>query len=110
MKENDIVLGKFINYMSRALNSKRIDYYRSLSKISKNETTLDDVKEIYLDTKDNENELLNILNDKEKYLLTLHYTHGLSYTEISKITNEKVATLKQRRNRAIEKIKRKMGE
>ena len=49
-----------------------------------------------------------ILKNKEIYLLNLHYGHGLSYEQISAITGEKVCTLKQRRNRAIAKLKDEM--
>ena len=56
------------------------------------------------------NDLSNtgVLTNKDIYLLNLHYKHGLSYTEISNITGEKICTLKQRRNRALAKLKRYM--
>lgn len=108
--QDDIVLAKFINYMNKSLYCKRLKYYVNLNKINEHETTLDEIKEFSKELVTNENQKLDILNEKEIYLLNLHYKHGLSYDEISKITNEKIGTLKQRRNRAINKLNKKMEE
>ena len=107
--KKDIILGKFIKYMDKALYCRKVDYFRAISKINENEMELNESLNYELENKNNFFIDFNSLNQKEKYLLELHYNRGLSYTEISKITNEKICTLKQRRNRAVEKLKRKMG-
>ena len=104
--DDDIILAKFINYMQKALYHRRLNYYRNFEKIREFEVRIDEIEDP--GTKDFITEdISSILNSKEIYLLNLHYKKGLSYTEISKITNEKVCTLKQRRNRAIDKLKKK---
>lgn len=108
--ENDVYFGKFIKYMNRALEHKAIDYHRKQKKLNLREIELEEI--IDISTEDNYEFLTNnsfeILNQKETFLLELHYIKKMSYTEISKITNEKVSTLKQRRNRAIVKLKDKL--
>ena len=53
---------------------------------------------------------IGVLNDTEIKLLNLLYTQGLSYKEISEITNENIETLKKRRTRALKKLKKVMEE
>lgn len=108
--EDDIVLAKFINYMRLALYHRRLNYYRNLQRIEEFETNLTESthfveEEINIKTPD-----INILKDKEIYLLNLLYNHGLKYEQVSSITGEKVSTLKQRRNRAISKLKSKVED
>lgn len=109
-KEKDIVLAKFINYMKIVFNNQRINYFRDLKiqnswekELKENDIYFD--KYTDLDTYD-----LQILNEKERYLFELHYKNGLPYSEISKITGEKIDTLKKRRTRALKKLSFKMGE
>lgn len=110
-QEDDIVLAKFINYMKEALYHKRINYFRNLNKIQEYEVSVQEVEDtIFKEPTDEEILNMNVLNQKEIYLLNLHYKHGLSYSEISKITQEKVSTLKQRRNRAILKLNRRNSD
>ena len=110
-QEDDIVLAKFINYMKEALYHKRINYFRNLNKIQEYEVSVQEVEDtIFKEPTDEEILNMNVLNQKEIYLLNLHYKHGLSYSEISKITQEKVSTLKQRRNRAIAKLNRRNSD
>lgn len=109
--EDDIVLAKFINYMQKALYHRRLNYYRDFERMRECEVSINEIedyriKEPIIDDISN----TGFLNHKEIYLLNLHYKHGLSYTEISKITNEKTCTLKQRRNRAISKLKKKLED
>lgn len=109
--EDDIVLAKFINYMQKALYHRRLNYYRDFERMREFEVSINEiedyrVKEPIIDDISN----TGVLSHKDIYLLNLHYKHGLSYTEISKITNEKVCTLKQRRNRAISKLKKKLED
>lgn len=109
--EDDIVLAKFINYMQKALYHRRLNYFRDFERMRECEVSINEiedyrVKEPVIDDISN----MGVLNHKEIYLLNLHYKHGLSYTEISKITNEKTYTLKQRRNRAITKLKKKLED
>lgn len=108
--EDDITLAKFINYMQIALYHRRINYFRELKRREAAEVEINKLEEGREDYLVMDLPNTNVLNDKEIYLLNLHYKHGLSYEEISKITNEKVCTLKQRRNRAVEKLKRKLEE
>lgn len=110
-QEDDIVLAKFINYMKEALYHKRINYFRNLNKIQEYEVSVQEVEDTrFKEPTDEEILNMNVLNQKEIYLLNLHYKHGLSYSEISKITQEKVGTLKQRRNRAIAKLNRRSSD
>ena len=109
--EDDIVLAKFINYMQKALYHRKLNYFRDVEKKRECEVSINEIedyraKETITDDISN----LEILAHKDIYLLNLHYKHGLSYEEISKITGEKVCTLKQRRSRAISKLKRKMED
>ena len=112
--EDDIVLAKFLNYMKKAFYHRRINYFIDLETIEEHETNIEEAYSLSKDTEIENIEInpinTNILNKKEKYLFTLLYEHGLSYNEISKITNEKPCTLKQRRNRAMLKIQRRMGD
>lgn len=108
--EDDITLAKFINYMQIALYHRRINYFKDLKRREETEVEINKLKEGREDYIAMDLPTTNILNDKEIYLLNLHYKHVLSYEEISKITNEKVCTLKQRRNRAVEKLKKKLEE
>ena len=110
-QEDDIVLAKFINYMKEALYHKRINYFRNLNKIQEYEVSVQEAEDTrFKEPTDEEILNMNVLNQKEIYLLNLHYKHGLSYSEISKITQEKVSTLKQRRNRAIAKLNRRSSD
>ena len=109
--EDDIVLAKFINYMQKALYHRRLNYFRNLKGIRKCEVSInqiDDSKVKEPIAEDISN--IGVLTNKDIYLLDLHYKHRLSYTEISKITGEKICTLQQRRNRALAKLKRKLEE
>lgn len=107
--EDDIVLAKFINYMQKALYHRRINYFRDFEKMRECEVSYNEIED-YRVKEPVTNDLSNtgVLTNKDIYLLNLHYKHGLSYTEISNITGEKICTLKQRRNRALAKLKRYM--
>ena len=108
--EDDIVFAKFVNYMRKALLNKRLDYYKKIHKIEEYEVRIDETMD-YIDEK-NDTEITidkNILNDKERYLLSLYYEHGLSYKEIAEIMNESVDVLRQRKHRAFVKLKRQRG-
>lgn len=107
--EDDIVLAKFINYMQKALYHRRLNYFRNLKGIRKCEVSInqiDDSKVKESIAEDISN--IGVLTNKDIYLLNLHYKHRLSYIEISKMTGEKVETIKKRRNRAISKLRKKM--
>lgn len=109
--EDDVTLAKFINYMQKALYHRRLNYYRNFERMRECEVSINEiedyrVKEPVIDDISN----MGVLTHKDIYLLNLHYKHGLSYTEISNITGEKVCTLKQRRNRAIAKLKKKLED
>lgn len=109
--EDDVVLAKFINYMQKALYHRRLNYFRDFERMRECEVSISEIedyraKEPVIDDLSN----MGVLNHKDIYLLNLHYKHGLSYTEISKITGEKICTLQQRRNRALAKLKRKLEE
>lgn len=109
--EDDVVFAKFINYMKKALYHIRLNYFRDYEKMKDYEVKLEEnecpiSKEII---KENIS-YIGILNKDEIKLLNLLYTQGLSYKEISVITNEKIDTLKKRRSRALEKLKKMMEE
>lgn len=108
--ENDIVLAKFIRYIQKALYHRRLNYYRNMQKIREYETSINDLS----DTEEENTVItdlnMDILNNKERELVNLHYNLRLSYEQISEITGEKICTLKQRRNRAIAKLKKYLEE
>ena len=109
--EDDVVLAKFINYMQKALYHIRLNYFRDYERRKDFEVKLEEIE--CSSSKDimNENILsIGVLNNAEIKLLKQLYTQGLSYQEISKITNEKIDTLKKRRRRALDKLKKKMGD
>ena len=108
-EEKDIVLAKFIAFMKIVFHNQSINYFRNLKMKNSWEKELKE-SDIYFDKYLNLDLYdLEILNEKEKYLFELHYKRGLSYAEISKITNEKVNTLIQRRKRAMAKLRFRMG-
>ena len=109
-EEKDIVLAKFIAFMKIVFHNQSINYFRNLKMKNSWEKELKE-SDIYFDKYLNLDLYdLEILNEKEKYLFELHYKRGLSYAEISKITNEKVNTLIQRRKRAMAKLRFRRGE
>lgn len=109
-KEQDIVLAKFITFMEIVFHNYSINYFRNLKMKSSWEKELKE-SDIYFDKYLNLDLYdLEILNEKEKYLFELHYKRGLSYAEISKITNEKINTLQQRKKRALKKLRFKMED
>lgn len=109
-EEKDIVLAKFIAFMEIVFRNQRINYFRDLKMKDNWEKELKE-NFIYFDKYINLGLYdLEILNAKEKYLFELHYKNGLSYSEIAKITGEKIDTLKKRRTRALKKLNFRMGE
>ena len=107
--EDDVVLAKFINYMQKALYHMRLNYFRDYERMRDYEVELEECP----NSKDVINEdisIIGVLNDTEIKLLNLLYTQGLSYKEISEITNENIETLKKRRTRALKKLKNVMEE
>lgn len=109
--EDDIVLAKFINYMQKALYHRRLNYFRDFERMRECEVSINEIEDYRIKEPITEDlSDMGVLTNKDVYLLNLHYRHGLSYTEISNITGEKVCTLKQRRNRALAKLKKRMED
>lgn len=109
--EDDIVFAKFLKYMQKALYHRSLNYYRDFKRNEEWEVELKDIEDTSIEKSTfDEIESIKVLTKKDVYLLDMHYKRGLSYAEISKITGEKVGTLKQRRNRAILKLKDNMEE
>lgn len=109
--EDDIVLAKFINYMQKALYHRRLNYFRDFERMRECEVSINEIEDYRIQEAVTEDlSDMGVLTNKDVYLLNLHYKHGLSYTEISNITGEKVCTLKQRRNRALAKLKKRMED
>lgn len=109
--EDDVVLAKFINYMQKALYHMRLNYFRDYERMRDYEVELEEIE--CPNSKDVINEdisIIGVLHDTEIKLLNLLYTQGLSYKEISEITNENIETLKKRRTRALKKLKKVMEE
>ena len=96
--EDDVVLAKFINYMQKALYHMRLNYFRDYERMRDYEVELEEIE--CPNSKD-------VINED---ILNLLYTQGLSYKEISEITNENIETLKKRRTRALKKLKKVMEE
>ena len=85
---------------------------------NKNHMDVDELKEILADNKginEIENQLLvntvfSYITDEESNILILHSVSGLKHREIAKMLELPLATVLSKYNRAIKKIKRKMGE
>lgn len=109
-KEQDIVLAKFIKYMTLVLDHRRIDYLEKLHTQNSNEQELND--DIYEDKNLNNLERVNLknLSKKEREIIELLYIKGYSYSEISNITKDSISALYKRRDRAILKLKREVGD
>ena len=107
-KEGDPILNRFKGFMDIVFYNCRIDYYKELS--TNKTIDIDKIENLIYIQSFNENELIDIriLSYKERFLLDQLYIQGLTYKEISSITNEKVSTLKKRRNRAINKLKERL--
>ena len=110
--ENDEVFAKFVVYMQKALYHKRIDYIRKKSVIQNTEILIEETQENIGNFSVIKSKIsyLEILNAKELEVLKLHYELGFKYQEIADMKDLKVTTVKQIRNRAILKVKKKMEE
>lgn len=92
----------------------------SLMKLRKNKNhmNVDDFKEILSDYKeitDKEDKILiatifETISDEERNILILHSVSGFKHREIAKIIEMPLATVLSKYNRAIKKIKKRMGE
>ena len=103
--KDDIVLAKFINYMQLALYHRRLNYLRDMRVRQRIETPLnEEIEYESIFCEDDEIET-SVLSSKELHLLNLHYDYGLTYREISNITNETISALKLRKKRAVDKLK-----
>lgn len=109
--EYDVTLAKFINYMQKALYHRKLNYFRKLEKTRECEVSINEIEDYRVKepVKDDFSDI-GVLTHKDIYLLNLHYKHGLSYTEISNITGEKIDTLKKRRHRALTKLRKRMED
>lgn len=84
----------------------------------KNHVDVDDFKEVLTDykgVKDAENKLLinnvfEYISDEERNILILHAVSGLKHREIAKMLELPLSTVLSKYNRAIKKIKERMGE
>lgn len=106
---DDIVFAKFINYMKKALYTRRIKYLFKQSRVLENETYLNDNFEYGIEIIKDKTIEYNFLNMKEKRALELHFIKGFTYKEIAKIENESVETIKSRIKRATKKLRSKLG-
>lgn len=101
----DILLGKFISYMNKALLHKKLDYINTKNRIENRECSIENVKN-YLKYEDNlKFNLQEILTDKEINVLVLHLVEKNTYLEISNILNLKPESIRKIQYRAIKKIK-----
>ena len=104
---NDIVLAIFIKRMKIAFLRKRIKYINELNeKINyEEELLIDDT--IFSNSSDiYKLDELQQLSKDEIEILELFYIYGYSYKEISKIKSEKAETIRKRRNRAVDKLRK----
>ena len=105
IENTDIVLGKFISYMNKALLHKKLDYINTKNRIANRECSIENAKD-YLKYEDNfKFDLQEILTDKEIKVLELHLVEKNTYLEISKILNLKPESIRKIQYRAIKKIK-----
>lgn len=107
-EDNDEALNIFKGFMNEVLHNCKVNYYKQVS--LNNAIDIDKVEYLTYIQVFNENEIydLQILSKRERVLLDLLYNHGLSYKELSEITNEKPETLRKRRNRAVKKLKERL--
>lgn len=108
--ENDEIFAKFIKFMEISLYRKKIRYIKNNNQIN-NEKSIESIKELTINQNIVVDDLPELTN-KEKYILEKLYIEKFSYIELSVLTNEKIETLKKRRYRAIQKLKkrRKLNE
>ena len=106
--KKDIALAIFINRMKIAFLRKRIKYINKINEMNSFETELSVNETIFSSPFEAiKQDELNALSKDEIEILNLFYIYGYSYKEISKMKNEKVETIRKRRNRAVSKIRRK---
>lgn len=106
--KKDIALAIFINRMKIAFLRKRIKYINKINEMNSFETELSVNETIFSSPFDViKTSELKALSKDEIEILNLFYIYGYSYKEISKMKNEKVETIRKRRNRAVSKIRRK---
>ena len=85
---------------------------------NKNHNNIDDFRETLSDYKeitDNEDKMLIVtifeeISDEERNIIVLHSVSGFKFREISKLLEMPLATVLSKYNRAIKKIKERMGE
>ena len=110
--EDDKTFAKVINYMQKALYHKRIDYFRKMSVIKNEEISIEEITAIADNSSVIKSQFsyFDILNQKEIEVLKLHYECGFKYEEIANMKNSNVNTVRQIRNRAMNKVRKKMEE
>ena len=110
--ENDIVFGKYINYMKKALAHKRIDY------LKRKETLLQEKEWIVLSVEDDTmrsffdfsrkelKDALDLLTEKQKKVLYLNIIKKMTLRKIAEELNVSTKAVEQIKARAISKLKK----
>ncbi len=125
---DDIVFAKFINYMKKALLHKKIDYIRHQEYLSRKEQfitqeewiVLSDDNTVYsfFDSSFSEkthkqnklNQAINKLTEKQKTVVISYYYEKKSLKIIAEELNSTVDAVEHKKQRAIEKLKKYMGD
>ncbi len=104
---------KFISWFQRLIVRAIIDYLNQKSNLIQTENELLNLKYDEIENIDTKLELENILkmiSEKDRMLIYMHYVEGMTFKEISEITETNLSTIKMRIYRAIEKIKRRLND
>ena len=51
-----------------------------------------------------------MISEEDRMLIYMHYVEGMTFKEISEITETNLSTIKMRIYRAVEKIKRRLND
>ena len=104
---------KFIPWFQRLIVRAIIDYLNQNSNLIQTEDKLLNLKYDEIENIDTKLELENILkmiSEEDRMLIYMHYVEGMTFKEISEITEANLSTIKMRIYRAVEKIKRRLND
>ncbi len=99
---------KFFSWFQRLIVRAIIDYSNQKSNLIQTENELlnliyDEIENI--NTKLELENILKLISEKDRMLIYMHYVEGMTFKEISEITETNLSTIKMRIYRAVEKIK-----
>jgi len=99
-------------YLSQIGRNLAINMYNKRKKEIKSEEIIDQIPADEQETHDDPEilKLLDLLDMKEREVVVLHVINDLTFREISEVTHKPLGTVLWIYNRAIKKLKRKVGD